>query len=77
LLFRRASNPRFSLVPQELPTQLELPYPSAKPAEAFELVATLPWLLKGNYMEIIRATEGNLVPSRSKLVYSRYTKKGW
>lgn len=27
-------------------------------------------------MEIIRATEGNLVPSRSKLVYSRYTKKG-
>lgn len=28
-------------------------------------------------MEIISATEGNLVPSRSKLVYSRYTKKDW
>jgi len=28
-------------------------------------------------MEIIRATEGNLVPSRSTLVYSRYTKKSW
>jgi hypothetical protein len=27
-------------------------------------------------MEIISATEGNLVPSRSKLVYGRYTKKG-